>query len=392
MEDDVGRHALFAGEPGAQCAQGLEQGFVHRADFAASLAGAGLFLVRLAQFAQLQGFLAAQQGAAGFGQVQGAITVHVHAQVATGDELTEHAAPFGGGKILADAVGAEPVVAEAPDALVLLPAQHVDQIIDAETLAGAVDAGQGLLRGQGGIPGLRRIEAGVAVADIMAGMYATTAVLAALHSRSESGHGQHIDVPLYDSQVAWLANQNMNFLVGGGVPKRMGSAHPNLVPYQAFASNDGDLMLTVGNDRQFVSCCDALGLPSIANDRRFASMSDRVENREVLIPLLQARLLEGSTEHWLSALHKRGVPAGPVNDIAEVLTNEHAVERGLVRHIQNGEGRSVPQVSNPVTFGRTPVCYGKAPPLLGEHTNEVLREWLGYSDAQIDKLRQSEII
>ena len=235
-------------------------------------------------------------------------------------------------------------------------------------------------------------KVGVAVADIMAGMYATSAILAALHSRSVSGQGQHIDVPLYDSQVAWLANQNMNFLISGNVPKRMGTAHPNLVPYQVFATNDGDLMLTVGNDRQFASCCDALGLSSVANDPRFESMSDRVENRQILIPLLESKFLEGGTKYWLSVLHAKGVPAGPVNDLAEVLTNDHAVERNLVRHIQNGENRSVPHISNPVEFGRTPVRYERAPPILGEHTNEVLRDCLGYSDAEIEILRQSEVI
>jgi crotonobetainyl-CoA:carnitine CoA-transferase CaiB-like acyl-CoA transferase len=235
-------------------------------------------------------------------------------------------------------------------------------------------------------------KVGVAIADIMAGMYATTAILAALNSRTHSGLGQHIDVPLYDSQVAWLANQNMNFLIGGNIPQRMGTAHPNLVPYQAFATCDGDLMLAVGNDRQFQDCCDALDLQSVASDSRFETASSRVENRDALIPLLQSRILQDSTQHWLGELHKRGVPAGPINDIGEVLTNDHAIERNLVRSIENNKGEPVPQVSNPVEFGATPVRYERAPPLLGEHTDEVLSDWLGYSDAQIDTLRKSEVI
>lgn len=235
-------------------------------------------------------------------------------------------------------------------------------------------------------------KVGVAIADIMAGMYATTAILAALHSRAGSGNGQHIDVPLYDSQVAWLANQNMNFLISGNVPERMGTAHPNLVPYQSFATSDGDMVLAVGNDRQFASCCDVLGLQAIATDPRFATMSGRIEHRETLIPLLQSKLLQGNTEHWLSLLQEKAVPAGPVNNIEEVLTNEYADERKLVRHIQNSENKPVPQVSNPVTFGSTPVHYGNAPPTLGEHTDEVLREWLGYSDEKIETLRRSEVI
>jgi crotonobetainyl-CoA:carnitine CoA-transferase CaiB-like acyl-CoA transferase len=235
-------------------------------------------------------------------------------------------------------------------------------------------------------------KVGVAIADIMAGMYATTAILAAINSRSQSGLGQHIDVPLYDSQVAWLANQNMNFLIGGNIPQRMGTAHPNLVPYQAFATSDGDLMLAVGNDRQFQDCCDALDLQSIASDARFETASSRVENRDALIPLLQSRILQNSTQYWLGELHKRAVPAGPINDIGEVLTNDHAIERNLVRSIENNKGEPVPQVSNPVEFGTTPVRYERAPPLLGEHTNEVLIDWLGYSEAKIDTLRQSEVI
>jgi len=235
-------------------------------------------------------------------------------------------------------------------------------------------------------------KVGVAIADIMAGMYAATAILAALNARSQSGLGQHIDVPLYDSQVAWLANQNMNFLISGNTPGRMGTAHPNLVPYQAFATSDGDLMLAVGNDRQFLNCCDALGLESIASDVRFESASSRVENRDALIPLLREKFEQDSTQHWLTALKSKGVPAGPINDIAEVLTNEHAIERNLVRQIQNSDDKSVPLVANPVDFAGTPVRYERAPPLLGEHTNEVLQEWLGYSDAQIETLKQSEVI
>ena len=235
-------------------------------------------------------------------------------------------------------------------------------------------------------------KVGVAISDIMAGMYATTAVLAALNERSQSGKGQTIDVPLYDSQVAWLANQNMNYLIGGTAPKRMGTAHPNLVPYQAFATNDGDITVAVGNDPQFASCCDALGVPELGNDPRFATMGDRIENREILIPLLSAKLLKKSTGEWLELLRVHGVPAGAVNDIADVLSNDHARERNLVREIRNSNNVPVPTVSNPVDFDRTPVQYQKAPPLLGEHTDEVLREWLGYSVAKIETLRQDEVI
>ncbi len=235
-------------------------------------------------------------------------------------------------------------------------------------------------------------KVGVAIADIMAGMYATTAVLAALNARTVTGLGQYIDVPLYDSQVAWLANQNMNFLVGGVAPKRMGTAHPNLVPYQAFSTRDGHLMLAVGNDRQFAALAECIGQPGLATDERFAHNSDRIVNRVELVTLLESALKEQSTAHWLKELSHRGVPAGPINDIEEVLTNSHAEERGLVRHLRNALGHEVPMVSNPVDFSETPVSYEKAPPLLGEHTDEVLREWLGYSEELIAELRDKSAI
>jgi crotonobetainyl-CoA:carnitine CoA-transferase CaiB-like acyl-CoA transferase len=235
-------------------------------------------------------------------------------------------------------------------------------------------------------------KVGVAIADIMAGMYATTAVLAALNARTITGKGQCIDVPLYDSQVAWLANQNMNFLVGGTVPGRMGTAHPNLVPYQAFATRDGNLMLAVGNDRQFRECAATVGRPELSDDPRYADNASRIENRSSLIACLKTQLLERTTSEWLAAFAERGVPAGPISDIGEVLSNAHARERKLVRRIENAAGESVPMVSNPVDFDATPVRYEKAPPLLGEHTDEVLREWLGYSAEMIAVLRNEDAI
>jgi len=235
-------------------------------------------------------------------------------------------------------------------------------------------------------------KVGVAIADIMAGMYAATAILAALNARQLSGEGQYIDVPLYDSQVAWLANQAMNYLVGGVAPGRLGTAHPNLVPYQAFSTLDGDLMLAVGNDRQFGACVECLGQPTLANDARFARNSDRIANRDELVALLENAFATRSTAHWLEALIDVGVPAGPINDIQEVLSNAHAKERGLVRHLTNSVGQHVPAVSNPVDFSATPVSYDTAPPLLGEHTEEVLREWLGYSEQLIVELREAAAI
>jgi len=235
-------------------------------------------------------------------------------------------------------------------------------------------------------------KVGVAIADIMAGMYAATGILAALQARERTGKGQYIDIPLYDTQVAWLANQNMNFLIGDSVPGRMGTAHPNLAPYQAFRTSDGNLMLAVGNDRQFAACMDCVGLAESAGDPDYATNSSRVENRAALVAAMQARLETDTTRSWLDRFAERGVPAGPINDLREVLTNTHAQERNLVRTVTNSAGDDVPTVANPVTFGDTPVSYRLAPPLLGEHTEEVLRDWLGYSASMIDTLRQDAAI
>ncbi|MBT8066158.1 MAG: CoA transferase [Gammaproteobacteria bacterium] len=235
-------------------------------------------------------------------------------------------------------------------------------------------------------------KVGVAIADIMAGMYATTAVMAALHAREQTGVGQFIDVPLYDSQVAWLANQSMNFMVGGTVPTRMGTAHPNLVPYQAFATRDGAFMLAVGNDRQFAACAECVGLPGLAADARFRHNGDRIANRAELVDLLGRAFAANSTGYWLQQLADRGVPAGPINDLREVLTGAYAEERELVRPLQNSRGQTVPTVANPIGFSTTPVQYGHAPPLLGEHTDEVLREWLGYPDELIAELHESKAV
>ncbi len=235
-------------------------------------------------------------------------------------------------------------------------------------------------------------KVGVAIADIMAGMYAVTAILAALAARQHTGRGQRIDVPLYDSQVAWLANQAMNYLVGGEVPRRMGTAHPNLVPYQAFATRDGDLMLAVGNDRQFRACMDCVGLAELGHAERFSDNEARIRNRAELVGILGERLALETTGHWLERFGEYGVPAGPINDIGQVLSDKFAEERRFVQAVGNGAGHTVPLVRNPVNFDSTPVRYDRAPPLLGEHTEEVLAEWLGYSPREIEALRDEAAI
>lgn len=235
-------------------------------------------------------------------------------------------------------------------------------------------------------------KVGVAIADIMAGMYAATAIMAALHARERTGRGQHVDVPLYDTQVAWLANQAMNYLVSGEVPKRLGTAHPNIVPYQSFATRDGYLMLAVGTDRQFRACVDCLGCPALADLPEYASNARRVENREALVSLLAKRFRERDTADWIGVLQAARVPAGPINDLAEVLSGEYAEARELVRSLPHPTAGRVPTVANPVTFSRTPVEYRCAPPVLGQDTIPVLRQELGLNDEDIRDLRQAGVI
>ena len=235
-------------------------------------------------------------------------------------------------------------------------------------------------------------KVGVAVADIMAGMYAVTAILAALEERRRSGRGQAIDVPLYDSQVAWLANQAMNYLIGGETPVRRGTAHPNLVPYQTFASSDGHFTLAVGNDRQFKACVECFGQGELATDPRFRRNADRVINRDALIPILEGEFRKYPTAHWLTTFASADVPVGPINSVAEVLSDAYAAERDLVRHLEHALEPALPTVANPVNFSRTAISYGAAPPLLGEHTAEVLRDWLGYSKNRIEDLADSGVI
>lgn len=229
-------------------------------------------------------------------------------------------------------------------------------------------------------------KVGVAIADIMAGMYAASGVLAAIVSQQRTGQGQFIDVPLYDSQVAWLANQNMNYLIGGKVPGRMGTAHPNLVPYQAFPTRDGYVMLAVGNDRQFRSCLSCIGHAELCEDPRFATNAGRIEHRKTLVDILTAAFHTRSTSDWLQALAAHSVPSGPINSIDTVLTGDYAAERQLVRSLPNGDGSTVPTVANPVRFSVTPVSYRLAPPRLGDSTVEVLQSRLGLSPAEIATL------
>jgi len=239
------------------------------------------------------------------------------------------------------------------------------------------------------LPGGGPQKAGVAVADLMTGMYSTVGILAALHERSRSGVGQHIDMALLDCQVAMLANQNLNFMTSGSAPKRAGNAHQNLVPYQVFAASDGHLIVAVGNDSQFRNYCGAIGLPELSADPRFSTNPQRVKNREELVPLLAERMATGERDHWLAALEGVGVPAGPINTLDQVYEDPHVLARGMKRELPHPAAGKVPMAASPLKFSGSPVEYRRPPPMLGEHTGQVLSERLGLSAEEIQALAQS---
>jgi len=218
------------------------------------------------------------------------------------------------------------------------------------------------------LPGGGPQKAGVAVADLMTGMYSTVGILAALHERGRSGLGQHIDMALLDCQVAMMANQNLNYMTSGKAPRRAGNAHQNLVPYQVFAASDGHLIVAVGNDSQFRNYCGAIGLPELAADPRFSTNPQRVKNREELVPLLAERMATGERDHWLAALEAVGVPAGPINTLDQVYEDPQVLARGMKRELPHPAAGVVPMAASPLKFSDSPVEYRRAPPMLGEHT------------------------
>ncbi len=243
-----------------------------------------------------------------------------------------------------------------------------------------------------GEAGAGPMKVGVALTDILTGLYAAIGVLAALNHRQLSGAGQHVDLALLDVQVACLANQAMNYLTTGVPPKRLGNAHPNIVPYQDFPSADGDFILAVGNDSQFRKFCEVAGCAELADDPRFASNKARVANREVLVPLLRQTTVFKTTAEWISLLEQAGVPCGPINSLAQVFEDEQVKARGLRVDLPHALGCLAPQVASPIRLSATPVEYRNAPPLLGQHTEQVLRSLLGMSVEQISELRSSGVL
>ncbi|MEE5070087.1 CaiB/BaiF CoA-transferase family protein [Pseudomonas alliivorans] len=238
-----------------------------------------------------------------------------------------------------------------------------------------------------GDEGAGPVKVGVALTDILTGLYSTTAILAALAHRDQSGTGQHIDMALLDVQVACLANQAMNYLTTGVAPKRLGNAHPNIVPYQDFPTADGDFILTVGNDSQFRKFAEVAGQSQWATDPRFLTNKLRVANRGELIPLIRQATVFKTTAQWVDELEAAGVPCGPVNDLAQVFADPQVLARGLAIELPHALGGRVAQVASPIRLSETPVEYRRAPPLLGEHTSEVLQALLGMSDGEVAALK-----
>ena len=257
-----------------------------------------------------------------------------------------------------------------------------------------------LAQGLGGImsitgdPDGEPMKVGVGIADVMTGMYAATAILAALRHKDATGEGQHIDTCLLDTQVSWLINEGTNYLVSGKIPKKLGNEHPNIVPYKVFATSDGHVILAVGNDRQFQDWCTAAGAHDLKNNPLYATNPLRIANRETLYQAMPSFMENKTTEEWLVELGELKVPCSPVNNIKQVFDDHHVQHRGMrieMDHHAAGSGK-VPLIGNPVKMSGTPPQYRLAPPTLGQHTEEVLKELLDYNEEQIESLKDESIL
>ncbi len=239
------------------------------------------------------------------------------------------------------------------------------------------------------LPGGGPQKGGVAVSDLMTGMYATVAVLAALAWREKSGLGQHIDLALLDTQVSWLANQGMNYLISGEAPKRAGNAHQNIVPYGVFPTRDGHMILGIGNNSQLSKFFEIAGRAELMEDERFKTNSLRVEHREAVVAIIGGITAMRDMDEWLAELDPAGVPCGPINTLDRVFADPQVNARGMRVKIPHALGVEVDHAGNPIKFSASPVDYPRAAPLLGEHTDEVLGEWLDLDEDAIAALRQS---
>ncbi|HEY9080683.1 CaiB/BaiF CoA-transferase family protein [Magnetovibrio sp.] len=257
-----------------------------------------------------------------------------------------------------------------------------------------------MIQGLGGVMSLTGepdgmpMKTGVAIADVMCGMYASTGILAAVRHREVSGQGQYVDMALLDTQVAWLINQGLDYLTTGQLPRRHGNAHPNIVPYQAFSAQDGHIILAVGNDDQFRRFCVFAGLDDLADDTRFATNNARVGHRDVLVERIAEAIASHPVRHWLEGLEIIGVPCGPVNDLAQVFDDPQVRHRGMVVDLPHESDRRVHarQIASPIKLSETPVSYRRSAPSLGQHTGEVLREVLGLEADEVERLQKQGVV
>ena len=242
-----------------------------------------------------------------------------------------------------------------------------------------------------GEPDGEPMKVGVAVADLFAGQNAVISILAALQARTFTGEGQYIDIALFDSELGWLANVASNFLISGKNPKRYGNAHANIVPYQSFQAIDGWFVVAVGNDKQFEAFCKVIGKPELSADERFSTNSARVQNREILIPLLKPIFMQKTVSEWLALIGDQ-FPCGPINNFDQVFSMPHVKEREMLVQMEHPTIGALPLVGSPLKMGGTPVSYRLPPPLMGQHTKDILRESLGYSDEKVMALAKGGCI
>ena len=242
------------------------------------------------------------------------------------------------------------------------------------------------------LPGGGPAKVGLAICDVITGIYSSFAVMTALAEREKSGLGQHIDMSLLDTTIAAISHINMNYLIGGIIPKRMGTGHPSIVPYQMFQAQDGPMVVAVGNDGQFAKLCTLLGDPELAQDPRFLTNPLRVKHRDALIPQLEAVFATKTAGEWIASLTHLGVPCGPLNNIQQVFDDPHVRSRGVQVQIPHPRAGSVPALANPARLAQTPPQYERHAPLLGEHTHEVLSSVLGLSEADITQLAAEKVI
>jgi formyl-CoA transferase len=256
-----------------------------------------------------------------------------------------------------------------------------------------------MIQGMGGVmsftgePDGPPMKVGVAIVDITAGLFACSSILAALRHREKTGKGQYVDISLLDSMVAWLANVGSNYLISGERPIRYGNGHPNIVPYEPFNTKDGNyIALAVGNDKQWQKFCALTGIDHLASDPRFATNPQRVRNRKALIPIIAAKMLNRPGEEWIRELDNLQIPCGPINTLDKVFSDAQVLEREMVAEVSHPTAKTVKMVASPMKFQETPCEITRHPPLLGEHTDEILREKFGYNSKKIEEFRQQGII